>query len=330
MYIEKLRKLLKQEKQKIFCLSLKNKKSEIPMLKKDLFIVKYVNFFLIGFAVLFFAGFFLGHSLLSNSTTIVLDLILTFTLFFFNTVKKNHRSCIGLFLTIMFCIFVFPRLISYIYIPDLISFPFPAAVDVKMINKGMLLLTFSTLMLYVGFYLARLSNKKEILNIKNFSFSPLSIFFVGSLIFIVDITLNHLFTKSFLISSPKSEFNTIIQIIKAFVSFDTFFFVILCLILIRCSSIRNKSLRSLYLKSIIFFFILFEIYCFFSGSRGGFVRILIELFAIIIVLRKNFFYKENTAILVIIGLIFLSVIAFPIANSIRNKIVNSNLMFSFN
>lgn len=294
------------------------------MLEKNFFIVKIVNLLLIGFAILFFAAFFLGHSSLSDNATIVLDLILTSTLLFFNTVKKNHRSSVGIFVAIMFCIFVFPRLISYIYIPDLISLPFPAKVDVRTINKGLLLLTLSTLMLYGGFYSAKLFNKKETLKIKNFSFSPFSIFFVGSLIFILDSSLNYFFTKSYLISSPKSEFNSILQIIKAFVSFDTFFFAILCFILLRRSPIENKNLSSLYFKLIIFFFILLEVYCFFSGSRGGFVRVLIELFAIFIVLKNNFFYKENAAILTIIVLIFLSLITFPIANSIRNKIVLPN------
>ena len=296
------------------------------MLEKDLFIVKILNFILIGFAIFFFTGFFSEHSPLSNNSTIVLDLVLTFILFSFNNTKKTCRSNMSFAVTFLYCMFVFPRLICYIYIPNFITLPFSEAKNVNIINKGLLLFTLSTLMLYSGFYVAKFFKKNEPLNIKFFSFQPLSIFFSGLMILTIDLYLNFSLSNFYLFSNTdtKSQLNPLVQLIKAFISFDTFFYTLLAITFIRKSAAKNRNIFSSHLRLTLLFFLLYECYCVIFGSRGGFVRVFMQLLSIFIFLKDNFIYKKITTILIVVALFTLSIATFPLGTAIRDKIVSAS------
>lgn len=282
---------------------------------------KLLNILLVLFVIFFVIGFSEDPNKLFNYTTLCLDLVLTLGLLFFNNVRQKCSSVVGDFLIIMNIFFVLPRLVSYIFLSDYITLPFSTIISVSMINKGLLLYTLSIIMLFIGLYVARFFNKKNPSDIKDFYFNPSYILFIGILFFIVDFYVNFFWVDSFLIPfKGVREYNTLIQIFKAFVAFDTFFFGFLCIAFIRKNPYRDKKFFSNATKIAFIFFILYQCSALFFGSRGAPIRVLIEFICIYLVLKNNYHYKKEIFNRILLALFALSLITFTLGNFMRDHI----------
>ena len=331
VFIERPRKSSKMAEQKIFYSKLKrlaNYEINITMITAEFSFKRLLNILLVLFVILFVIGFSQDPNKFFNLTTLFLDLALTISLLFFNNIRQKYSSVIGDFLILMNMFFVLPRLVSYIFFSDYITLPFSIDTSVKIINKGLLLYTLSIFMLFTGLYAARFFNKKKPSDIKDFYFNPFYILLIGILFFIVDFYVNYFWVDSFLIKPLGThEYNTLIQIFKAFFAFDTVVFGILTLIFIRKNPYKDKKFFSNAFKIAFIFFILYQFYALFFGSRGGPIRVLIEFICIYLILKNNFPYRKGGITKILLAIFVLSLITFPLGNLIRSQIVaNQSLL----
>lgn len=297
------------------------------MITTDFSLKRLLNFLLGLFVIFFVIGFYQDTNKFFNLTTLFLDLALTLVLLFFNNVRRKCASVIGDFLILMNIFFVLPRLVSYIFLSDYITLPFTGIISVNMINKGLILYNFSICMLLTGLFVARFFNKKKALDIKDFYFNPFYILLIGILYFIVDFYINYFLTDSFLIvSQVPRENNTLIQIFKALIGFDTVFFGILCLIFIRKNPYRDKKFFSNAIKITFILFFLYQFSALFFGSRGAPVRVLIEFICIYLILKNDFHYRKGMLSKIFLGLFSLSLITFTFGNLVRSEITKNNAL----
>jgi len=270
------------------------------------------------YAIFFLIGYFFPENDYSNKYTIILDVLIVIIVIIFNNLKKEKRSNIVSYISLLYLIFVFPRLLSYIYLHKYIRLPFDKF-DNEIINSGLEIFLLSTLALYIGCTCSKLVYKNHIGKNQELtgSLSSVGIVITGILILALEIFVNQLFQYSTYILNVNVKFNTLIQIFKTFISFETY---ILLILIIYYHNFYQKRNTNNFLFILLIFYLIFIVYCLISGTRGAGVRTALELIAIFLVLEWIQKDHKNYITSIFFILAIITIISFPLGNEIRNNI----------
>ena len=260
---------------------------------------------------------FLKPDIHSNHLTHFLSFFIGFTVLIFMLFNRSNISPLTSYISVLYSVFVIPRLLMLSYMPNAVKFPF-AEVTVDQVNNGLVIFLFSTIMLYFGLlYGAKLwpPSKEEKIN-KEISLKSIVSFFIISCI--VEIFLNHFIGLSpYLNSRDSSIYNNLFQLLRASFSIDFAVFVSLILFFGNEQRLKSKKWLIFTCISVILFLVNTSI----SGSRGATFRLLMEFLAIYIVVKKTVNLRKNVVFVFLAFILVSSPVTYSIGNVARNIMV---------
>lgn len=182
----------------------------------------YISALILGFA-------FIGNGVLFNEGTLIISIALGLIFILSLKIAKldlfNHIAFVG----ILFFLFIFPRILTYLYAPEIVVLPFRQNIDASLINKGLLYLFIGTALFITGMFIADIIFRKNFQQIKSQILRPLNYPLTSlSIIFIIVITVE-LYATIWLEVSAYGKLradngNTLLQLIKGLFALDTFLY----------------------------------------------------------------------------------------------------------
>jgi hypothetical protein len=189
----------------------------------------WIEFILYAYLSALILGFiFIGHGVLFDDGTLIISIFLALIFILFLNIAKSDLFALIAMNAMLTIVFIFPRILTYLYAPELVVLPFNQSTGVIQVNDGLLYLSIGTALLIAGMYIADILFRTNCQEIENRILRPLKYPLASlSLIFII-ITAVELSTTVWLGVSPYGKLradngNTILQLIKGFFALDTFF-----------------------------------------------------------------------------------------------------------
>ncbi len=280
----------------------------------ELLILVYLSALILGYLICDKGPLFDLKTLLLSFS---LGLVFLFSIKFVQLELFAHVAM----LTILFMVYVFPRIITYLFSPDIVILPFVLVGGVDTINKGLLFVVMGTVLLLVGTFFAASIFPVKIQS-KTVDFPSPVKFSLGVLVFIFIITATiELFNFVWLDISPYGKLraetaNVLVQFLKATFAVDSFFFIITSIFIFE-KKYKNKYWWLFVLAVFLFYFVFTAI----TGSRGAGIRIFFGLLAIFLVWPGNFNLRLMATFAVIVAIFGGSILTYSLATVKRLEIV---------
>lgn len=245
---------------------------------------KAILLFLLVFYLLLLVGGYIwtGDTYLFDARTMVLSFLLGVIFIVAITQSKDSIFPHIAMATALFLIYVFPRILTYIFVSEIVVFPFGEGMTVQRINAAMIYVLSGTAMLLLGMFTSNVvlpahgiklyrERKEVFVSLRN-----MVAIFVLILAF-------EFFTTSYLGISAYGKmradnYNTLLQFMKAFLAVDTFVFVALCVFIF-----EKKYQMMNWRIFIILMLVIYGVFSAWSGSRGFPIRVTSIIFGILLI-----------------------------------------------
>ena len=286
----------------------------------------YIEYLLYAYFFALLLGYaFKGHGVLFDEITLIISLGLGLIFILLLKIAKSdlftHIAMVG----ILFLLFIFPRILTYLYAPEIVALPFSQNIEVSLINNGLLYLAIGTAFFIAGMFSADIMFRTNVQEIDSRILRPRKYPLVSlSIIFFIIIAVE-LYATVWLGVSPYGKLradngNTLLQFIKGFFALDTFFYVVLCI-----AVFEKTYKKDTWLAFVIVVFITYAIYTAFSGSRGVGIRTLLVCSAIFLAAMGNFKPRIILTLVIIASITLTSFASWPLATSMRSVIVKEQI-----
>jgi len=278
----------------------------------------YLSALILGFVLI-------GHGVLFDEVTLILSLALGLLFISLLKIAKSDLFVHIAMVSILFLLFFFPRILTYLYAPEIVVLPFSQNFEVSLINSGLMYLTAGTALVFAGMFIAEIMFRTNCQEIESRILSSQKYPLIClSIIFIIVIAVE-IYATVWLGVSPYGKLradsgNTLLQLIKSFFALDTFFFIILCIAIFE-KTYNKKD----WLTFIIIVFLTYTIYTAFAGSRGAGIRTIIICSAIFLASMGNFRPRIILSLTIISTIILISLASWPLATSMRTVIVKEQI-----
>lgn len=242
------------------------------MISRPLHFKTILLFLLASYLILLVGGYiWIGDTYLFDARTAVLSFLLGMLFVVAIALSKDSIFPHVAMATALFLVYVFPRILTYIFAPEIVAFPFGAGMTILRMNASMTYVLAGTAMLLVGMFVSNALMPEE-KNEKQKGFA-LSIPLRHMLAVFIFIAAFELFVTQYLGVSAygklqADKYNTVLQLMKALFSLDTFVFVALCVFFL------EKKYKALNWQIFIVILLLFYgVFVAWGGSRGFAIRV---------------------------------------------------------
>ncbi len=278
----------------------------------------YISSLILGFA-------FIGNGLLFDEGTLIISIALGLIFILSLKIAKldlfNHIAFVG----ILFLLFIFPRTFTYLFAPEIVVLPFSQNIGASQINKGLFYIFIGTAFFITGMFIADRIFRKNFLEIKSRILRQLNYPLTSlSIIFIIVIAVE-LYATVWLGVSPYGKLradkgNTLLQLMKGLFALDTFFYIVLCVVIFERVYKKNT-----WLTFVIVVYLTYAIYAAFAGSRGVGIRTLLIFSAIFLAGMGNFKPRIILTFVIMASIALTSLLSWPLATSIRANIAKQQI-----
>ena len=227
-------------------------------------------------------------------------------------------------ITFFFLIFILPRIITYLFAPAVVIWPFGYGIDASTINAGLLYVLIGTMFFIIGIAIADIVFRPSLPLSSAASGDP-SCYSTRALItlFLVVVAIQ-LYASIIMEISPYGKmraesYNTLFQLIKTSLELDSAFFFVFATLLFRSKIVNKSEWGAVILVLLCYIFV--TALC---GSRAGVLRVVTALMIIPIVIQGNFRLKLGKFLTAILLLGGLSLAIFPFATMNRLAITASH------
>lgn len=264
----------------------------------------------------FFPLFFNSKQFFNEITVMLslgLGLLLIIALQFSRRYLFHQMAVIAFF----FLVFILPRIVTYLYLPSIVVWPFGNDIDAGTVNAGLSYVLIGTMFFIIGMTIA---NKvfqpylpRSSIVSGNILFYPTKVFVTLLLI----IVAFQLFVQVIAGISPYGnmrfeKYNTLFQFFKIVLNLDGTFFLVFATLLFR--NMTDSKSRWISVIMVVFCYLFLTSL---GGSRVGALRVLIFLIISLIIIRGNFRIRIGEFCRVIFLLGALGLLSFPSASMNR-------------
>jgi len=291
--------------------------------------IKFFLLSMMGFFSVLTVIFFLlrGSSSLFNAQTLALFLGIVFLMAVILVASKGHLFVQSAVLVVFFSVFVLPRIMMYFFLPDMVHFPFQAAITPAQINSALVYVLVGTVAIYAGFWLAERVSRLKVVDLKYIepvvypTYSLLIVFiFTTFVVYYIQVIMG----SNYLARLRPGSYNIMVQLAMLVFNIDTVFFMAVISLLLRKTANMKSVIAIVFLS--VAYFIMSSLY----GSRSVGLRIILMMVFIFLCIWQNFkiklWYFVVPFLLLFAGLSF-----YPLATQKRINTVtrsNSNIAFT--
>lgn len=265
----------------------------------------------------------LGPTMLFDGRTALLSLALGTLLLGSLAIARGTLFAQVAMLAFFFSIFVFPRIIEYLFLPELVRFPFGEGTDSTAINRGLAYVLLGTGGIVAGFFSAERVVRRSRVFLKESGEGPIDEFPVGAIlpVFVLVLAIDfyiRVWLGIGIFGKLQAETgNTLVQLVLGLFGIDMVFFGAFMALAVGKNANRIRWMV-----------VLVAIYIFFlslGGSRGGGLRVLSMSLAILVASRGNFRSRWYHYLVVLVSIGLMSLALFPVATQIRTDLQLRNL-----
>jgi len=260
---------------------------------------------------------FVQSNPLSSGVTILLSLGIGAVLLIAVQFSKDRLFQQIVVVTFFFLIFVLPRIITYLFAPRVVVWPFGENITASTINVGLLYVLLGTALFLAGMWIADVIFRSHPLEsssppggISRCSTGAVLILFlvlVAMELYVVLVMKISLYGKM-----RAATYNTLFQLVRAGFELDSaFFFVVATLFLNQ--RMNNKGTW----KTLVLVVLCYVVLTTLIGSRAGALRVLTVLTLTLTVIYSNFRFRLSRFLTTMLLLGMLGVAAFPLATERR-------------
>lgn len=216
-------------------------------------------------------------------------------------------------------IFVLPRLLQYLWTPDLVEFPFGTGTDSASVNLALVALLAGTAAVGAGFaaaatVLRRAGWAQPRVAPEPNMYSTSTILLVFAIMLAIEVYISVVMGVGVFGKYRADTGNTLIQLLKVMFGIDMAFFMALIALSPPGRAPRKYAWAAVLVVVYIF-------YLTYTGSRVGGLRVLTMLMMYLLAARGNFRVRLGDLTVVVLPLALVSVLAFPLATYTRNVLV---------
>lgn len=216
-------------------------------------------------------------------------------------------------------IFVLPRLLQYLWTPDLVEFPFGSGTDSASVNLALVALLAGTAAVGAGFaaaaaVLRRAGWAQPRVAPEPNMYSTSTILLVFAIMLAIEGYITVVMGVGVFGKYRADTGNTLIQLLKGMFGIDMAFFMSLIAL-----SPPGRAPRKYAWAAVLV--VVYTFYLTYTGSRVGGLRILTMLMMYLLAARGNFRVRLGDLTVVVLPLVLVSVLTFPLATYTRNVLV---------
>ncbi len=265
---------------------------------------------------------------LYNYSTLVINSFFCIILFISFSVNNFIILIFGSVASVISYIFIFPRVIINLVLPDLIPFPWYIIIGVINFNKGYLYLVNSVLVMLLGIWVVSLLIKKfskfELALTKDLQKNKAryDVFITTCIFFLVVIIINLVFKFTIFNFDGEVKNNKILGILS---------FLFSASLAANCAifNLKKESQSTRYSYFLIILIaILYILLSILLGSRSGPITLLYMIIGTKLLCDGDFKLSIKKYLLFLIGFIFISIISFKIGTDLRNDIMSDNPIYA--
>jgi len=278
------------------------------------------------FIALFLGNTLVGSSILFNFETLTyafLILVVQTAGSYFSSKDEPVSAILSFYISV----FIFSRLVCYLFIPLEIYFPYPTSINVAQINKALLYVLLGNITIILGAKLGNFFYKNKtpkfttppfIKKLQNFNLeiNLLPIIILAILFISLELVLTYsLGVNLQSVSNEKGPYHTYLMLLRTLVGFDTYFYFFLSLIFITKSKYRN-------IKYFILAF-LYWVTLSIGGSKGGLMKVdLVLIIHLTAIYLKEKFNIKYYALALLINFI-VAVPVFMVIQKVREQAIDT-------
>jgi len=225
-------------------------------------------------------------------------------------------------LTGLFLLYVFPRILTYLFAPRIVVFPFGQNVGTDTINEGLSYVLIGSVLLFAGLFAAGLVFQPQRAAMPEASVRPLDYPTVVFLVVLILVLAVQFYISVWVGISPYGKLraesgNTVIQFMMAFFAMDSLFFVVAAICLLHKEVRVNKIVITIIVGSVFF------LESVISGARSAGLTILMVLLAIYLAGGGNFRLPLRKFVMIVGVVVGISVLTHSLATSQRTRIAGN-------
>ena len=285
---------------------------KIMTLKNLTVFLMFLFYFVIGFSFLI-----LGPNSLFDWKTCLLSLSIVLFLGLIVKYSYSYLFVHNVIMAVFFSLFIIPRLIIYLIIPDMVNFSFGVAISNDQINIALFYMLVGTILISVGFWGGEWVNRRFLALKKPISEPAqyhsgvvLGIFLITVLVgWCIKNILGINFYANYASNNPGAH-NYLVQSLLIVFNTDLIFFMTCAALLFRRVFKKNDLLILLFIIAVYLFIQAV------NGSRGGGIRVPLMILMIILCLKGDFKVKF-WRICIFLTILFSSYFTWPFATQKR-------------
>ena len=264
---------------------------------------------------------------LYNSSTLIINSIFCIILIGSLSTSKRALFIFGSVISVISYIFIFPRVLINLVLPNSIQYPWYQIIGVTNFNNSYLYIVTSVLFILIGVYVSSAFIKKSAQG-KIYSFENLQkktdhhIFYTSCIFFIIVVVVNLGFNYSIYNFEQKIRNDRILAIIT---------FLFSASLAANCGIFYLKRISGSFKNANFYILIISTIYllvCILLGSRSGPITLVYMLITTKIIIDGNFKITIKKYIIYFNGFIFISLLSFYVGTEFRNSIMGENPVYA--
>jgi len=275
-------------------------------------IVSYMVIILIGSVSLFF-----DSNPWFDEITVIISLGIGLVLFFAIRFSEKYLFQQIAVICFFFIVFLLPRIVTYLFMPAIVEWPFGDDINAETVNAGLLYVLIGTLLFIIGMIIAD-KFFRPYLPLSSAVVWDDSYYSTKALVTLFLIVLAFTFYVQVGVGiSPYGKMrvennNALFQLVKSVFEFDAAFFLVFSTLLFR-NIIENKSKWiSVIMVAFCYIFITGL-----AGSRSAILRIMTALTISFIVISDNFHFRIVKLCMTMFPLVMVGLMVFPLATLSR-------------
>lgn len=275
---------------------------------------------LLYIVALLIGSMWLGSNSFFDEMTLLLSLGIGFLLLFAVKFSRKYLFNQIAIITFIFLIYIFPRIITYLYAPKVVIWPFGEGINASTINIGLLYVFIGTMLFIIGMAIADLAFRPDLPQSSVASGDPSRYSNTVLVTIFLLVVAVQLYASLIMGISPYGKmraesYNTLFQLIKTGFELDSAFLFVVATLLFRKKTV-NKSGRGAVIMVVACYLFVTAL----AGSRVGALRVLTAFILIFIIIQGNFRLKLAKFSSTILLLGALSLAIFPYATMSRARI----------
>lgn len=284
--------------------------------------LKILRFIYITLTLICIISFITEPGILLNQLSRYFCIGIPATILLFLFLSGSNISSLIKYISVLYLVFVMPRLLMLLYAPEYISSSFEFN-NVYQISRGLFIFLTSTSMLFFGLFIGhKLFYSSETKHIdKNMRLLPVAIIFL--LTFGVQFFFSFYVGLSPYVKSITDSNKPINDILALLFSLDIISWLILIFVFTSQSRMHSKAWTVLLYLSLF----LYMVFSALIGSRGSPIKIFLEAIAIFIITSGSLFLNRKKIVIFFCFLSFFSIFIFPLGNFFRVKLIDPTVTY---